>query len=70
MPATTFSLSDPELDRLRDALLDRAAAEMNSEPAFRAVMDAVKLLDQARTESFRRRFDHMKAMAAKKGIES
>ena len=66
----TFSLSDPELDRLRDALLDRAAAEMSSEPAFRAVMDAVKLLDQARTESFRRRFDHMKAMAAKKGIES
>jgi hypothetical protein len=70
MPATTFSLSDPELERLRDALLDRAAAEMSSEPAFRAVMDAVKLLDQARTESFRRRFDHMKAMAAKKGIES
>jgi predicted peroxiredoxin len=70
MPATTFSLSDPELDKLRDALLDRAAAEMGSEPAFRAVMDAVKLLDQARTESFRRRFDHMKAMAAKKGIES
>jgi hypothetical protein len=70
MPAMTFSLSDPELDRLRDALLDRAAAEMSSEPAFRAVMDAVKLLDQARTESFRRRFDHMKAMAAKKGIES
>ena len=69
MIPATFSLSSPELDTLRDELLDRAAA-MSSDPAFRAMMDAVKLLDQARSESFRRRFDHMKAMAAKKGIES
>jgi hypothetical protein len=69
MIPATFSLSSPELDTLRDELLDLAAA-MSSDPAFRAMMDAVKLLDQARSESFRRRFDHMKAMAAKKGIES
>jgi predicted peroxiredoxin len=69
MIPATFSLSSPELDKLRDEMLDQAAA-MSSDPAFRAMMDAVKLLDQARTESFRRRFDHMKAMAAKKGIES
>jgi hypothetical protein len=69
MPSTTFSLSAPELDKLRDDLLELAALEI-SPSAFRAVMHAVKLLDQARTESFRRRFDHMKAMAAKKGIES
>ncbi len=66
----THSLSAPEVDKLRDALLDRAAGEIGNDASFRAIMDAVKLLDQARDESFRRRFEHMKAMAAKKGIES